>query len=156
MRALSNTKEKIILRRSKVIELYSKGLSENEMSKALNIPRSPIGSDIRVMRQLARTNVQTFIEERLPWEHESLMTGVKQVLKRAWSVLEDEHSSEKAVVNAMHIILRCYEFKRQLLIDGIDSAIGVRDFVESKQAELEGERYRLALEEKRARSEAVF
>ena len=50
------------------------------------------------------------------------MTGVKQVLKRAWSVLEDEHSTEKAVANAMHIILRCYEFKRQLLVDGTEVA----------------------------------
>jgi hypothetical protein len=81
---LSNTKGKIVLRRSKVIELYSQGLTETETYKALNIPRSTIAADLRVLRRQAATNIKTFVEDKLAWEHESLKTGVKQVLKRSW------------------------------------------------------------------------
>jgi hypothetical protein len=57
----------------------------------------------------------------------------------------------------MHIILQCYEVKRQLLVNGIDIATGVRDLVESRQAELESKKYCLAIEEEEcARSQAVF
>jgi len=86
------------------------------MSKELNIPRSTIGSDIRVMRQQARTNIRTFVEKRLPFEHDSLMIGIKGILKMAWAIIKDEHSSEKAVANALHLVLDCYSFKRQLLM----------------------------------------
>lgn len=72
--------------------MYSQGLSEREMAKVLDIPRSTINFDIRVMRRQARTNVKTFIEDRLPFEHESLMIGIGSVLKRAWNIINDESS----------------------------------------------------------------
>jgi hypothetical protein len=56
------------------------------------------------MWQQAKTNIKTFVEERLPWELESLMVRVKKVLKKAWDVVNGEHSSEKAVANALHIL----------------------------------------------------
>jgi hypothetical protein len=136
LKALSDAKERILVRRSKVIDLYCQGLNETEMSKALNIPRSTIDSDIRVMRQQAKTNIKTFVEEKLPWEHESLMVGVKRVLKKAWDIVNDEYSSEKAVASALHIVMDCYAFKRQLLMDSTYIAPAVRDFIEEQQREL--------------------
>lgn len=47
--------------------------------------------------------------------------------------------SEKAVASAMHIILRCYEFKRQLPVDSTDYATGIKEFIESKQIDLQEE-----------------
>jgi hypothetical protein len=87
------------------------------MAKKLNIPRSTINLDVRVMRRLARTNVKTFVEDRLPFEHESLMIGLRSVLKKAWAIINDGHSTEKAVSNALHLIVDYYAFKRQLLMD---------------------------------------
>lgn len=130
MKALSIQKERILVRRSKVIELYSQGLSEREMAKALNIPRSTINLDVRVMRRQARTNVKTFVEDRLPFEHESLMIGIRSVLKKARTIINDERSTEKAVSNALHLVLDCYAFKRQLLMDITYIALAIRDFVE--------------------------
>jgi hypothetical protein len=120
-----------------VIELYSQGLSERDMAKALNIPRSTINLDVRVMRQQARANVKTFVEDRLPFEHESLMIGIRGVLKKAWDIVNDEHSTEKAVSNALHVVLDCYAFKRQLLMDITHIAPAIRDFVEEQREELD-------------------
>jgi hypothetical protein len=88
------------------------------------------------LRQQARTNVKTFVEDRLPFEYESLMVGVKKVLKKAWDIVNDEHSSEKAVANALHTVMDCYAFKRQLLMDSTYIAPAVRDFIEEQQREL--------------------
>lgn len=95
MSALSNAKESILVRRSKVIELYTQGLNETQIGKALDIPRATIGSDVRVMRQQAKTDIKKFVENRLPYEHETLIVGIKAVLKKAWNIIEKEHSSEK-------------------------------------------------------------
>ena len=113
-----------------MIELSSQGLSEREMAKALNISRSTINLDVRVMRRQARTNVKTFVEVRLPFEHESLMTGIRCVLKKVWGIINDERSTEKAVANTLHLVLDCYAFKRQLLMDVTYIAPAIRDFIE--------------------------
>jgi hypothetical protein len=120
-----------------VIELYSQGLSERDMAKSLNIPRSTINLDVRVMRQQARTNVKTFVEDRLPFEHETLMTGIRNVLKKAWAIINDESSTEKAVSNALHLVLDCYAFKRQLLMDATYISPAIRDFIEEQREELD-------------------
>jgi hypothetical protein len=107
------------------------------MAKVLQISRPTICSDIRVLRRQAKTNVKTYVEGSLPFEHESLMTGIKSVLKKAWSIVNNPNSSEKAVVNALHVILQVYTFKRQLLVDStaLMSPV-VDDFIEEQNREL--------------------
>lgn len=107
------------------------------MAKALNIPRGTINLDIRVLRQQVRTNVKSFGEERLPFEYESLMTGISSMLKKTWNVVNDESSTEKAVANTLHVVLDCYAFKRQLLMDVTSIAPAIRDFIEEQREELD-------------------
>lgn len=47
-----------------------------EMSERLNVSRATVNSDLRVMRNQALTNMQTFVEKKLPYEYESMMTGI--------------------------------------------------------------------------------
>jgi hypothetical protein len=51
---------------------------------------------------------------------QSRMAAVTKLLRKAWDIINDEHSSEKAVNNAMHIVLDCLRFKRALLMDKTD------------------------------------
>ena len=110
------------------------------------------------MKQKALTNIQTFIETKLPHEYESLMTGVKLLLRRAWSVLENEDSSEKAVANAMFTILKCYEHKRELLMDMIEVQQGVSNAITrvNPQHILVDKQRVEAPQAKRHRSQAIF
>jgi hypothetical protein len=55
----------------------------------------------------------------------------------AWDIVNDEHSTEKAVSNALHVVLDCYAFKRQLLMDITHIAPAIRDFVEEQREELD-------------------
>jgi predicted transcriptional regulator len=125
LRKLSDNKERILLRRSLVTEYYSQGLNEAQIAKRLNIPRPTIYADMSILRRQAITNISTFIEKKLPHEYESLMTGDKILLRKAWDVLENEQSSEKAVANAMFTILKCYEHRRELIMGMIEVQKGV-------------------------------
>jgi hypothetical protein len=60
------------------------------------------------------------------------MIGIRIVLKKAWAIINDERSSEKAVANALHLVLDCYSFKRQLLVDVTNIAPVIRDFIEDR------------------------
>ena len=98
-----------------IIDAYSKGLNQVEISQKLSIPRSTVGADLGVLRRQCKTNVDTFINEHLPMEYESLKIGVTKLLKHSWEILEDENSSDKMVSVSIQSILSCYNFKRQLL-----------------------------------------
>jgi orotate phosphoribosyltransferase-like protein len=158
MKRLSDTKEKIILRRSRVIELHSKGMSENQMARELNVARTTINSDIRVMINQAFTKIESF-EKRVPYEFDSMIYGVKRLLVYAWSILESEQSSEKAVANAMLVVLSCYKQLRELQMDKTDIQEVLPHFTERKESRLESWRdrqMREAYEAERYRQERIF
>jgi hypothetical protein len=123
----SQKQEEILVRRSRIAELYSKGMSERSIAKQLDIPRSTINLDVR---RKALTYIKTF-EERLPYEYESMIAGVRLLLKKNWEILDNEESSDKAVASAAHIILTCYEkLSEQLkdeyeIMDGMNGAEGL-------------------------------
>ena len=64
------------------------------------------------------------------------MVGITKLPRKTWDILEDEKSSEKAIANAMHLILNCYDFKRLLLVDMPDIQ-GIHQSVTKHQQELE-------------------
>ena len=136
LRKLSEAKERVFLRRSRSVELNAKGKSQQARADTLHVAASTVNSDLQVLRRQARTNIQTYVEHQLPFEHNSLMVGITKLPRKAWDILEDEKSSEKAIANAMHLILNCYDFKRSLLVDMPDIQ-GIHQSVTKHQQELE-------------------
>jgi hypothetical protein len=63
------------------------------------------------------------------------MIGIRIVLKKALAIINNERSSEKAVANALHLVLDCYSFKRQLLVNVTNIAPVIRDFIEDQEQE---------------------
>jgi hypothetical protein len=61
------------------------------------------------------------------------MVGLTKLLRKARDIINDEKSTEKAVSNAMHLVIDCYSFKRLLLQDKTYIGPGVRDFIEGQQ-----------------------
>jgi hypothetical protein len=110
-------KEKVQLRRSRVIELNAEGHSQRQIAAELHVSQGIINSDLAVLRRQARTNIKTYVEDQLPFEHQSCMVGIYNLLRKAWDIIYNENSSEKAVANAMHCVLACLAFKRTLLMD---------------------------------------
>lgn len=82
----SSQKDRVLLRRSKIVELHSQDQSEREILKALGIPRSTIGLDLCVMKRQTFTDITKY-QERLPFEHNALMIGINKLLKKAWDAI---------------------------------------------------------------------
>ncbi|MFL6452663.1 MAG: hypothetical protein ACJ71L_01505 [Nitrososphaeraceae archaeon] len=53
-------------RRTKVLELLSKGDSQSEIAKTLQVDLSIISRDVYFLRQQAKSNIKRYIDERLP------------------------------------------------------------------------------------------
>ncbi|MGH9979089.1 MAG: hypothetical protein ACRD8Z_25145 [Nitrososphaeraceae archaeon] len=88
--------EKILCRRSKIIELRSREMSERKIAEVLGIPWSTIGQDLRVLKRQAALNIQIFVERGLPHEANLHMENANVLLSVAWSSLEKDLEAGKA------------------------------------------------------------
>ena len=159
MRKLSDKKTQILLRRGQITELYSKGLSENEMARELDVAQATISSDLRVMRNQALTKTQTFTEKELPHEIDSLMVSNKLLTKKAWAILDNEESSEKMIATAMFTILKCNEQKRTFLMDKCEIQTKMKlmqSSAEEAASSLADRQMQEAYEAERYRQERIF
>jgi predicted transcriptional regulator len=73
--------------RSKVLELSSQGHSQPEIARILQISQPTVNRDIGYLRGQARQNLQKYIQDKLPEEYQNCITGINQVLKICWEIV---------------------------------------------------------------------
>src|SRR5919198_4199498 len=109
-----STKMQVEWRRTKVLELLSKGDSQSDIAKTLQVDISIISRDVYFLRQQAKTNIKRYIDERLPEEYEKCMVGLNAILREAWTTSQDtEDKREK--IQALSLAKECYSMKLDLL-----------------------------------------
>ena len=128
-----STKMQVEWRRRQVFELSSKGQSQTEIARTLQISESTISRDLDYLRQQAKTNIKRYIDERLPEEYEKCLVGLDAITKEAWNTAQStEDKREK--IHALSLAKECYPMKLDLLTNAtvVDDAIR---FVSSKTKE---------------------
>src|SRR5215212_9890673 len=111
-------------RRDKVQELCSKGYSQREISQTLQVGLATVNRDISYLRNLAKTNIKSYIDERLPEEYEKCLVGLNAITKEAWNTAHNtEDKREK--IQALSLAKECYSMKMDLLTNAtvVDDAI---------------------------------
>ena len=111
-------------RRTKVLELLSKGDSQSEIANVLQVDLSIISRDVYFLRQQAKSNIKRYIDERLPEEYEKCLVGLTAITKEAWyTALNTEDKREK--IQALSLAKECYSMKLDLLTNAtvVDDAI---------------------------------
>jgi hypothetical protein len=128
-----STKTQVEWRRAKVLELLSKGDSQSDIAKTLQVDLSIISRDVYFLRQQAKTNIKRYIDERLPEEYEKCLVGLNAITKEAWNTaLNNKDKREK--IHALSLAKDCYSMKLDLLTNAtvVDDAIR---FVSQKSKE---------------------
>jgi hypothetical protein len=124
-------------RRNQVLELAAQGLNPSEISRKLKVHHSIISRDFKFLRQSARKNIETHIQEKLPEEYQLSMTGLNQVLKKSWEIANSNSSTtdDKTRLQALSLVNDCYKYKMDLVTNGAIITDAFR-FVENKDKEL--------------------
>lgn len=137
-----NKQTNVEYRRDRVVELYSEGRNQLEIARILNTSQPTVNRDLQLRRQESRSNAKTYLDEYLPFEHKVCQVGINRILKKAWDIANSEHSTEKAVFQALNLAKDCYSLKNDLLSDDIIIENAV-DFVQShkqlKELEVQNE-----------------
>ncbi|MFL6366554.1 MAG: hypothetical protein ACJ719_15295, partial [Nitrososphaeraceae archaeon] len=84
---MSQKKDNIEWRRSKVEELLVKGYNHYEIASTLQISRPTITRDIQYLSECAKQNIRKYIDERLPEEYEKCLVGLNAITKEAWNTV---------------------------------------------------------------------
>src|SRR5919108_4076332 len=128
-----STKMQVEWRRAKVLELLSKGDSQSEIAKTLQVDLSIISRDVYFLRQQAKYNIKRYIDERLPEEYEKCLVGLTAITKEAWNTAANTED-KKEKIQALSLAKECYSMKLDLLTNAtvVDDAIR---FVSEKSKE---------------------
>jgi hypothetical protein len=111
-------------RRNKVLELLSKGDSQSEIAKVLQVDLSIISRDVYFLRQQAKHNIKRYIDERLPEEYEKCLVGLTAILREAWDTSQ-QAQDKREKIQALSLAKDCYSMKMDLLTNAtvVDDAI---------------------------------
>jgi predicted transcriptional regulator len=83
------SKKQLGWRRNKVSDLLVRGCSQSQIADVLKVSQPTINNDVKYLREQARNNLETHLNDRLPGEFENCMAGINQVLKMAWELAAD-------------------------------------------------------------------
>ena len=109
-----STKTQVEWRRCQVFELSSKGLSQVEIARRLQIHESTISRDLDYLREKSKENIRKYIDERLPEEYEKCLVGLTAIQREAW--IAAEHAKDvREKVQALSLAKDCYGMKLELL-----------------------------------------
>jgi IS30 family transposase len=100
-------------RRIQVLELSSKGYTQIEISKKLQVDKSTISKDTSFLREQAKENIRKYVDERLPEEYEKCLVGITSILKEAWNTANSQDGKDK--LHALSLAKDCYSMKLELL-----------------------------------------
>ena len=136
-------------RRSKVLELSSQGHSQPEIARILQISQPTVNRDIGYLRGQARQNLQKHIQDKLPEEYQKCMTGINQVLKICWEIVNKSRNinnndnsgqtvtmiDNKTVLQALALINDCNKYKMDLTTNGVVITDAIK-FVQTNKEKL--------------------
>jgi predicted transcriptional regulator len=104
----------IDLRRDRVLELTSQGYSQRQIANILQVGHSTVGNDVTFLRQKAKENIKSYVDEKLPEEYEKCLIGITSILREAWNTSQQtEDKREK--IQALSLAKECYSMKLDLL-----------------------------------------
>ena len=149
MNSLSSSANSLEWRRSKVLELSSQGHSQPEIARILQISQPTVNRDIGYLRGLARQNLQKHIQDKLPEEYQNCMTGINQVLKICWEIVNKSRNMDndngngqtiavidnKIVLQALALINDCNKYKMDLTTNGVVITDAIK-FVQTNKEKL--------------------
>jgi hypothetical protein len=145
--SLSTKVERLQWRRNKVLELSSQGRSQPEIATILQVGLGTISRDIQYLREQARKNLMTHINDRLPEEYQSCMTGLKQVLKLSWDIATKSKNNnnengetftlidDKTRIQALALANDCYKYMMDLTTNGVVITDAIK-FVQTNKEKL--------------------
>ena len=108
----------ILERRKKVLILRAKGLTQEEIEKALGVDQVTVSRDLKVLKDEAKKSLDELARDMFVLQYQQCITGIEQVYREAWLMYHDQNSSDKTKLAALSLIKETYESMFRMLGEG--------------------------------------
>jgi transcriptional regulator with XRE-family HTH domain len=108
-------------RLSKIISLYSKGLTQSEIAQEIGVDQSTISRDLQFIKQEAKKKIEKYLNEDILFEYLRYIAGSNGVTRHLWEIVQNQRSSNKDKTNALSLLMQFYNKRLELLIGGPES-----------------------------------
>lgn len=85
---MSTKTEQVEWRRSKVVEMRARGMSQIEIAHELQVSKQLISADVQYLRSQAKESIKEYVTEHLPEQYEVCLSALDTILKHAFDILE--------------------------------------------------------------------
>ena len=116
--------EQVEWRRSKVVEMRARGMSQIEIAHELQVSKQSISSDVQYLREQAKGTIKEYVTEHLPEQYHVCLCALDTILKHGYEILQDSDDNREKL-QAMEVFKDTHLVKLELLSNAttIDSAI---------------------------------
>ena len=80
--------DQIEWRRSKVVEMRARGMSQIEIAHELQVSKQLISADVQYLRSQAKESIKDYVTEHLPEQYQVCLAALDTILRRAFEILE--------------------------------------------------------------------
>ena len=132
---MSTKAEQLEWRRSKVVELRARGMTQIEIAHELQVSKKSISADIQYLRNQAKESIKEYVTEHLPEQYQVCLTALDTILQYAFEILETSDDNREKL-QAMELFKDTHLVKLELLSNAttIDSALNyIRDKQQRQQ-----------------------
>ena len=113
-------------RLSKVMSLYSKGLSQQEIASELNVNQSTVSRDLMYIKQESRCSIDKYLREDVLFEYERYFAGHDEIIKKLWRIADDYDIDPKDRIRALALLNQANDKRYDRLIGGPDSYLKIK------------------------------
>jgi hypothetical protein len=128
---LGTKSEQLEWRRSKVVEMKARGMSQIEIAHDLQVSKQLISSDVQYLRGQAKESMKEYVTEHLPEQYQVCLCALDTILKHSFDILETSPDNREKL-QAMELFKDTHLVKLELLSNAttIDSAL---NYIRNKQ-----------------------
>jgi transcriptional regulator len=108
----------------KVLTLHSKGFSQSEMAKKLNVNQSTVSRYLDEIRRKARKTLDLYMKEEIPNELQIYISGLNEITKNLWEIVEDKQNPKITTrdrIYVLSLLMQSYSKRMEMLIGGPES-----------------------------------
>jgi transcriptional regulator len=121
-------------RLAKVLMFHSKGYSQSEIARKLNVNQSTVSRDLTEIRNKARSSLDLYVKEEIPNEFQIYVYGLNQIIKNLWEIVENDQNPKIGVKDRAYILsllMQCYSERRGMHVGGPDTKMNAKKHMDS-------------------------
>jgi predicted transcriptional regulator len=113
-------------RLTRIISLYSKGLTQVEIAQELGVDQSTVSRDLQFIKQEAKKKIEKYLNEDILFEYLRYIAGSNEVTRELWGIVQNEKTMTKDKMNALSLLVQSYNKRLEMLIGGPESYMNAK------------------------------